>query len=505
MKKVILTTILTLSFTLQAFGLEGEMGYFGGVSTGTKLPTTTEIAQKNSKKKARRQSLPYKEHIYLSGKAELVEGTITINPSGEVDPAKPVGNYKETYTIRAQSADGSNVLNRNITLDTQYVYDEQYRQATKTSKVSRWTETVLVGGQQYTLDSQQSHFNKSILEDYTPGVMYYRGDINYKAIYTSDGGGDDSSGQTSVSVSGPIYGYDQTWAKTETQKLNIIVNNGERQYHIEQNPSLTVSKTLQYGVNEPGAISFQGNYKELTKNEGMALYHIRVGAKDLYPEQMQGGLHMQDNTSIEQLIAPYIPNIQGHFAESDIKKLYSMGIYTGPTGAFNPNEVITKGEYIKTLVLAMKIPIEEVKTTKKKKSKKTDEKPVFTNLPDTDPYYPYALAAYNAGLIGGGSFVKDEAMTREQAYALVVRMIGLERLGFHGKIHTPFVDDNKISSWAKGSIQAGVSLGLIRPDENGYFLPQRKITKAEAAAITNQMIDYLRYTLKVDYQDKIMQ
>lgn len=503
MRKVVLGAILTLSFTLQAFALEGEMGYFGGISTGTKLPTTTEIAQKGTKKKTTRQSLPYKENIYLNGKAELVEGTIDIRPSGEVDPEKPVGEYKESYIIKAQSADGSSVLNRNITLETKYVYDPVYRQATKTSKVSKWSETIILNGQQYTLDSQQSHFNKSILEDYTPGVMYYRGDINYRAVYT--GGNDDPDSQISVSVNGPIYGYDQTWAKTETQKLNIIVNNGPRQYHIEQNPSLTVSKTIQYGANEPNAISFQGNYKELTKNEGMALYHIRVGAKDLYAEEMLGGLYMPDNTSIEQLIAPHIPRVQGHFAESDIKKLYSMGIYTGPTATFNPNEIITKGEYIKTLVLAMKIPIEEVKISKKKKSKKIDEQPVFKNLPETDPYYPYALAAHNAGLIGGNTFYKDEQITREQAYTLVLRMIGLERLGFYGQIYTPFVDDNKISPWAKSSIQAGVSLGLVRPDENGYFLPQRKVTKAEAAAITNQMIDYLRYTLKVDYQEKIMQ
>lgn len=503
MKKLILTTILTLSFTIQAFGLEGEMGYFGGVSTGTKLPTTTEIAQQNAKKKVQRHSLPYKENIYLNGKAELVEGTIDVRPSGEVDPLKPIGSYKESYIIKAQSADGTSVLSRNITLDTQYVYDAVHRQATKTSVVSRWSETIISDGQLYTLDSKQSHFNKSVLEDYTPGVMYYRGDINYRAVYSSEG--DDTGNQTSVTVSGPIYGYDQTWAKTETQKLNIIVSNGGRQYHIEQNPSLTVSKALQYGANEPNAISFEGNYKELTKNEGMALYNIRVGAMDLYEDEKQGGIYMANNTSIEQLIAPPISRVKGHFAESDVKKLYSMGIYTGPTASFNPNEVITKGEYIKTLVLAMKIPIEEVKPTKRRRSKDADEETIFSNLPETDAYYPYALAAYKAGLIGGGQFLKNEPITREQAYTLVLRMIGLERLGFYGQIYTPFVDDNQISSWAKRSIQAGVSLGLIRPDENGYFLPKRKVTKAEAAAITNQMIDYLRYTLKVDYQEKIMQ
>ena len=502
MKKSILTTLIALSLTLQVFGAEGEMGYFGGISTGTKLPTTTELAQKSNKKKVTRQTLPYKENIYINGQAELVEGTIEIRPSGQVDPLKPTGKYNEVYIIKAQNADGTSVLNRNITLGTQYIYHEANRQATKTSTATKWSETVISNGQTYTLDSKQSYFNKSIIEDYTPGVMYYRGDINYKAIYLQAGGEDP---QTTVSVSGPIYGYDQTWAKTETQKLNIIIDSGANQYHIEHNPSLTVSKTLQYGANEPDAISFQGNYKELTRNEGMAMYHIRVGARGLYDEDTQGAMYMPDHTSVEQLTIPYIPRIQGHFAESDIKKMYSMGIYTESPSTFNPNEVMTRGEYIQALVLAMKLPIPEIPKAKKTSSKKVQEEPIFTDITDQNPYYVYALAAYNAGLIGGGAFNPSIALTREQAYALVVKMIGLEHLGFHGSIYTPFVDSDKISSWAKRQIQAGVSLGLIRADENGYFLPQRKVTKAEAAAITNQMIDYLRYTLKTDYQEKIMQ
>lgn len=502
MRKILIIAILILSFTLQAFGLEGEMGYFGGISTGTKLPTTTEAAQASTKKRSARHTLPYKENIYINGKPELVEGTIEIRPSGAVDFEKPNGKYNEVYIIKAQNGDGSSVLTRNITLATQYIYDANRRQATKTSKMTKWSETLTVGGQTYTLDSKQSYFNKSILEDYTPGVMYYRGDINYKAVYMQGGGG--ANGDITVTVSGPIYGYDQPWAKTETQKLNIIVDNGTRQYHIEQNPSLTVSKTLQYGANEPSAISFGGNYKELTQNEGMALYNIRVGARSLYDEELEGALYMPDYTTVEQLPIPYIPRIKGHFAESDISKMYSMGIYSDNTSTFNPNEIITKGEYIKALVHAMKLPIPEVSTKKRTTSKKTQEKPIFTDINETNAYYPYALAAYNEGLIGGGTFNAKSHITREQAYALIIRMVGLERLGFHGSIYTPFVDNDKISSWARESIQAGVTLGLIRGDANGYLLPQKKVTKAEAAAILNQMIDYLRYTLKKDYQEKIL-
>lgn len=214
---------------------------------------------------------------------------------------------------------------------------------------------------------------------------------------------------------------------------------------------------------------------------------------------------MPDHTTVEQLTIPYMPRIQGHAAESDVKKMYSMGIYTDDPSKFNPNEVITRGQYIQALVLAMKLPLPEVAKKSRRSRNKEEEKAIFTDITDTSPYYPYAMAAYNEGLIGAGAFNPSGSLTREQAYTLIIRMIGLEHLGFHGNIYTPFVDDSKISSWAKRSIQAGVSIGMIRPDANGYLLPKRKVTKAEASALINQMIDYLRYNLKTDYQEKIMQ
>ena len=89
-------------------------------------------------------------------------------------------------------------------------------------------------------------------------------------------------------------------------------------------------------------------------------------------------------------------------------------------------------------------------------------------------------------------------------YLLNVKAIGLERLGL-GTMdsYTPFVDDGQISSWAKSSIYAASNLGIITPS-NGYILPKKLVTKAECATFLDQLINYLRYELQKDYNDKML-
>ena len=141
------------------------------------------------------------------------------------------GKYNESYTISAQSADGETRVTRQVTFETQYFYDEANKKMTKISEIKRWSENVVVNGNTYRVDSAQSNFSKSILEDYTPGVMYYRGDVSYDAVYEDITGGNN---YVSLSVSGPIYGYEQTYGKTETQKRSIAIDDGTNQYYIEE-------------------------------------------------------------------------------------------------------------------------------------------------------------------------------------------------------------------------------------------------------------------------------
>lgn len=507
MKKILTIGISFLLAVNSLSALEGEMGYFGGISTGTKLPTITELSQDKKTNNTTRQVLPYKENIYLTGKAETVEGTIEIRPGKGIDKTKGSGKYNEIYKMTAQNADATFKITRNITFETQYIYEEARKQTTKVSKATKWTEIIVAGGQTYQLDTTKSSYTKSILEDYTPGVTYYRGDIQYDAVYKpiTNQNGD----PVTISVNGPIYGYEQPFAKTETQRRSIAIDLGDTQYYIEETPTLTVHKDIQYDTNEPDAFSLAGNYKELIRSEGVLAYNIVVGSPKLYLNELTGMANVTNSPILEQLSIPNLTQLKGHPAESDIKKMYSMKIFTEAATAFSPNQAVTRREYVEMLVRAFRMPLPEA--PKKANSAfgatantNIEEPSPFTDVKDGDTFYPYAMAAYNAGLIGGGTLGPNRHLTREEMYVLNMRAIGLERLGIGtAGIYTPFVDDAQIANSAKNAIYAASKLGIITPS-NGYVFPKKIVTKAECAAFLQQLIDYLRYDLQKDYNEKML-
>ena len=489
---ILLTYLLSVT---PLWAAEGEMGYFGGISPGVKLPTITSLAQKKKATTISKFTLPYKENIYITGVPIAVEGTIEVRP-GKVDKSKGQGKYVENYIIKAQSADGKNKVTRSMSFDTQYIYEEERKQLTKTSQMKKWTETIVIDGVTYSLDQSQSTFTKSILEDYTPGVMYYRGDIQYDAVYRNVTATSGNSYVT-VSVNGPIYGYEQAFAKTETQRRNIMIDAGNDQYAIEETPTFTVHKDIQYDTNEPGAISFSGNHKEFIRSEGVLGFNILVGDSFLYEDEQVGTLNVETSPVIEQLSVQEAPHLKGHPAEADIKRMYSMKILDDDITKFSPNKVITKQEYIKMLVKALQLPIPDDKEITKITSP-------FKDLSASSAYYKYALAAYQAGLVDAGQFSGGTSMTREHMYVLNVKLIGLERLGIATlEAYTPFVDDGKISNGAKDSIYAASKIGLIQAD-NGYIFPKKYVTNVDACTFLNQLINYLRYDLQKDYNEKMM-
>lgn len=496
MRKFAVFILTWIIATTPLLAYEGEMGYFGGTVPGQKLLTTTEAA--NTKRSTSKITLPYKETIYLTGEPVVVTGTIQFKPN-EIDKEKGSGNYTESYVIKAEDASGESKITRTISLETNYLYDPVARQTTKTTEMKKWTELAVVNGNTYQLDSKQSSFSKSMIEDYTPGATYYRGDVSYEAVYKDVTGG---ANNVTVTVNGPIYGYEHNFAKTETQKRSITIENGKQGYYIEEMPTYTVHKELQYGANEPDAISFAGNYKEIIRGEGSNTYNIIAGSPNLYDNESVGSYNVLDTPKIEQLSAVNLSKFKGHPAESDIRKMYSLKIFTEDINSFSPDKVVTRGEYIKMLVNALGIEVPDTEEKKSNKKKDEEEVVIFTDISKTSPYYPYAMAAYNAGLISGGIFSGSMPLTREAMIQLNVKAVGLERLGT-GATQTSYIDDDKIAVWAKPAVYAAAQLG-IAPDNNDYFLPKKQVTYSEAAAMMNQYLDYLRYELQKDYNDKMM-
>lgn len=478
----------------------GDFGFYGGISEGRNLPKTTELLVKKDKNEDLESV--YKEMIFLGGKPVTFEGMVTVSNSlKSSDSKKTSGEYDMKYKVEDSAA--TDKTKANIKRDIEYVvtFRTEGRQTIRDFTLDKWSETITLGDVEYTIDEDRSKSSISVIEDKTPGVTYYKGNLSNRAVYTNAEGK-----VTTLDMSGSFYGYNCAFSSTETHRIDCTVTTDDWQMQYQIRPSVSLGKTLQYTQNEPTAISFAGNYREILANTSGLSYNIYVVPNGIsFTDDLSGNISIDNFNDFEQLLAPDVSFLKGHFAEDDIRRMFSMEFLTGEPKYYQPNQAITRGEFTQLLVRAIKLPIEE-QTTKKSK-KKTVVEAVFPDVLSDRADYPYIMAAYNAGLAVGrdnGHYYTDSPIERQEVVTILMRTLGLEALGLDPTPITTFVDDNNIADWAKKEIYAANRLGIISGDSDGNMNPKSYITKAEAAALVNRLNNYMRTDLKTDYTEHIV-
>ncbi|MBB6446727.1 S-layer homology domain-containing protein [Bacillus benzoevorans] len=209
-----------------------------------------------------------------------------------------------------------------------------------------------------------------------------------------------------------------------------------------------------------------------------------------------------------------VSDIKGHWAEKDIQKLIDNGAVSGfSDGTFRPNQTITRAEFVKIVVRMFDL-------------KSTDGKNLGMFYKDTygeeytkDPFSAegqkslhWAVEeiniATNLGIVkgtGDNRFTPNAPIIREQMALIIHNLIytatpfPLQELS-----NTPldkilivnkFKDASSIYGGATDPINTLVILKIMQGDKNGYFLPKKHATRAEAAAILSRVLD------KVSNQD----
>lgn len=488
------TSLMIANTTISALAAPGDSGFFGGVSEGIMLPKTIE--QQVDVKAKKKETLLYKEMIFISGEPIEVSGTLEIERKDDVLEKQENGSFKETYTIQAASADNSTILKREVELLTYFVkYDSPYgEQIKKDSTVTDWEETVTVGGTAYVVDEEMSDFGEgrnfySFIEDSTPGISYYNGNISYHLVYKTD-----DIVYAEVTVEGGSYGYDQPWSKAEKQEFMINIDKRGTepwQMNIQVKPFMNSTKDVYYESNNVSAISFAGTYTQVIDTEGGLTYEIKTNHPNLKESQLKGATYLKPINDFEKLKIPgqstYIS--PSHYAYSDVMKLMSVGVIDETPLSYQPYEAITRGEF--TVMLSKTLGIYPPKDTK---NLYDDEVIVFADVPQEHDLYEWLYAAKESKLVQGREnnfFKPDEPLTREEAFALLIRVIGLDHISLDLTTLTSYVDDAVISSWAKEAIYVGTELGLFTGYTDGRINPKGYISKAEAAVIVNNLIEFL--------------
>lgn len=164
------------------------------------------------------------------------------------------------------------------------------------------------------------------------------------------------------------------------------------------------------------------------------------------------------------------------WAKGSIEALAGAGIVAGVNGTrFEPARAVTRAEFAALLVRALGLQARAGATQP------------FKDVRSADWHYGAVTAAYAAGLIAGfadNTFRPDSAITRQEVAALLVRAMKLQDT----EKKLSFTDSDKIAAWARTSVAAAASLGLIRGFPDGSFQPQAATSRAQCAVIIYRLL-----------------
>lgn len=444
------------------------------------------------------QGNDYQEVFYLTGKPILLSGTMDIRPGrgrGDV--------VDDRYTFRLENQQEEIRLSRTLTLTTSW--RREGRQEVREMEVTRFRETVQVGGDRYQANDADYRFSYSTLTDIHPAAAYFSGNWSGRKVYEKNRG----EGRLTVNTSGETVGYSSPWGETENRRVLTTIDGdqegeeGERIPWIgtvQEQASFTRRQEMTYVANEPTAISFSGGYLLTRTGEDILLYDY-----DLPRWNEAGGVRGRNRGSDalyavlppqqERLQVPAFRDIRGHRAQGEVERMASLGILE-PTGLyFAPGLPMIRGEFARALALVSALEPE------------ARQERVFADLSPEHPYAPYINALATQQVVEGGlynCFEPAAAITRAQAAVMAVKLLGFEGLAPVPPYKLPYLDEGQIPLWARDAIYVAGEIGLLTPDSYGRIRPQAILSRGDAAVFLDDLVTYLRQDLVEEYRERLL-
>ena len=176
------------------------------------------------------------------------------------------------------------------------------------------------------------------------------------------------------------------------------------------------------------------------------------------------------------LAADRFSDTSGHWAKSAIETWAGHEVLSGyPGGHFRPDLPITRAELAVVLGHVMGYA--------------TTTDAVFTDLPAGEWYAEDIAKLYAAGIMlgdGGGIMRPTANITREEAAVMIARAFSVSE---NAGNENPFPDAENISGWASFLVDGMKAAGYINGDQNGNFNPKVPITRAEIAAMLDNIVE----------------
>lgn len=229
---------------------------------------------------------------------------------------------------------------------------------------------------------------------------------------------------------------------------------------------------------------FAGNqYQEVYPEEYFAevasMYLLNESTKSLLRTKAPETYAYIENLFANHVATPEaLDELRGHWAQKDLERLSALRIISGyEDGTIRPDANVSREQFAKLLVDSLGVPYAHSAT------------PVFHDVSDTSWSAAYIRTAVSEGIIdpteyAGGRFEPGKPLTRMEMAVWVARAMQLEP----DESALAFADADSIAVH-RGLIGASVKNGIISGMPNNLFVPEGEVTRAQAAAILNRMLN----------------
>ncbi len=188
--------------------------------------------------------------------------------------------------------------------------------------------------------------------------------------------------------------------------------------------------------------------------------------KPLYFDAFTGDIVNYDGTPYKEYKPVEYTDIEGHFAEKQIKALAEHGVYLEGE-EFKPNEQIKQKEFFTLLTRTMPYyygPIVYADSSQE----------------DIDNMYYYLI---RENVITANEKNPEAAVSREDAVKYIIRSLKYNEVAeIKGIFKCPFADEAEIDPDLVGYVTIAYGMNIVN-GSGGKFMPKKTLTRAEAAVM----------------------
>lgn len=289
---------------------------------------------------------------------------------------------------------------------------------------------------------------------------------------------EDENGCKNENISSPLEvtlaeEKSKDFMETDAFELKIKLNNVVPKFNIQEVFTLDQCEATLSDGNETYSVgtSLLKEHNRIVRiaEDGKAytVPHFLDGEKVVVTTKDYNGLYLTSQTNVS------FKDIADWHNEEDIHSLYNYLIIKGTTATtYSPNAVTSRAQFAAMIARALEL---------------NEEKATYAFKDGATSWYAdYVQSLYEVGIIEGytdGTFRGNQPITRQQASAMIVRM--LKYIGVDTSVaeQVEFADEVQINDYAKPAVQYLANQGILVNGTQTKFNPNQPITRNQLAKV----------------------